>query len=80
MVISKSADLLHKADLTELKKFIKPAAEIKEVNSRKNKPAFRKSLHGEKSRQLKSRLNKVKFTRFTKTRKSIRFIKENIKI
>ena len=35
MVISKSADLLHKADLTELKKFIKPAAEIKQVNRQK---------------------------------------------
>ena len=31
MVINKSVDLLHKADLTELKKYIKPAAEIKQV-------------------------------------------------
>ena len=31
MVISKSVDLLHKADLNKLKKYIKPAAEIKQV-------------------------------------------------
>ena len=31
MVINKSVDLLHKADLNELKKYIKPAAEIKQV-------------------------------------------------
>ena len=31
MVINKSVELLHKADLTKLKKHIKPAAEIKQV-------------------------------------------------
>ena len=33
MVINKSVDLLHKADLTELKKYIKVAAEIKQVKT-----------------------------------------------
>ena len=41
---------------------------------RKNKAAFRKSLHRERSFQLKSRLNKVKFTGITKTRRSTRSI------
>ena len=31
MVINKSVDLLHKVDLTKLKKYIKVAAEIKQV-------------------------------------------------
>ena len=46
---------------------------------RKNKSAFRKTLHRKRSRQLKSKLNKVEFTGITKTRKSTRSAEDVIK-
>ena len=46
---------------------------------RKNKAAFRKTLHRKRSRQLKSKLNKVEFTGITKTRKSTRSAEDVIK-
>ena len=77
MVINKSVDLLHKADLTELKKYIKPAAEIKQVKiqwAEKIKQHLEKGYIEKEAANLKSRLNKVKFTGITKTRKSTRSI------
>ena len=76
-VINKSVDLLHKADLTELKKYIKPAAEIKQVKIQR---AEKIKQHSEKGYTVKEAANlkadsiKFKFTGITKTRKSIRSI------